>query len=876
MIRDRVSCLLGRIFAPNRMAVGPRLLLCALALGLVAGVHAQPFPSFLLDTAIVIGPDAGEADWTSVAFGNQCGLVAWTDGNLVKGCRFTRSLVPLDMPGLALSRLTSYGVPRLDVAWSRDTFLAVWAGDYGNGPVIEGALVSEDDTFARRVTLDSSDLYHSRPVVAANDSEFLVAWTEDTLGGISRVRYVRVSCSGVVLDTTTRTVAVHQGDQGAVDVAWGDTSYMVVWIGWNMSLYCNIIRSDGTRSSDYGYLITQESMLRAPVVSFDGRSFIVMWVRSAGRSFAPMDELRVVRVTPEGVVTDSACVAVEPGETDHRWYGVASVRDTTLLVWESWRDSAWCAYGVRLDSCLLTLDSIPIVLATPVGYHDDYLAPAGISCATVGDTFVVSWAGRLGPLDWPTPGRDVVCRRVTRDGVLPETTAVMMSYAAGEQYLPDVASDGTDFMAVWAEFRADSTLYDLRLYCARFSRSGAVLDTAPTCLAGPDAKLATIGYGGGCYLVAWRDGSLGATRRVLAVRIDRGGTLIDTVPIQVSAGDKYFYGWADIGYADSTFLIAMMCNYPNWHIYGSRISCDGKLLDSVPFVFPPGEEGPVRRNPGVATDGDSTFMVTRIYRIGNEASFVRCTSGGVILDSTEIILGDVPGNFDPVFVAPVRGPGEYFVVATTSVAPSVAWRVGYDGTVLDTIEDVYPFMPGTGAVYDGINYVVVGSHGDGGYATGVGVQLVEPDGTVVNYLPKMVVVLDTTRSRYSSKFVRSATNDEGVTAAVFSSYEQARYGSRRIRAAVWTPLGVCEEPAACTSPKLPSQTVVRGVLLMEDRGPRTGDRAVLLDAAGRKVLDLHPGENDVRALAPGVYFIREQPQAAGSKPQAVRKVVLTD
>jgi hypothetical protein len=53
-------------------------------------------------------------------------------------------------------------------------------------------------------------------------------------------------------------------------------------------------------------------------------------------------------------------------------------------------------------------------------------------------------------------------------------------------------------------------------------------------------------------------------------------------------------------------------------------------------------------------------------------------------------------------------------------------------------------------------------------------------------------------------------------------------------------------------------------------------RAVLLDASGRKVLDLRPGANDVRALAPGVYFVREVPQAASHKPQAVRKVVVTE
>ncbi|MFO7675597.1 MAG: T9SS type A sorting domain-containing protein [bacterium] len=35
-------------------------------------------------------------------------------------------------------------------------------------------------------------------------------------------------------------------------------------------------------------------------------------------------------------------------------------------------------------------------------------------------------------------------------------------------------------------------------------------------------------------------------------------------------------------------------------------------------------------------------------------------------------------------------------------------------------------------------------------------------------------------------------------------------------------------------------------------------RAALLDASGRKVMELQPGDNDVRHLAPGVYFVRRQ------------------
>jgi hypothetical protein len=67
-------------------------------------------------------------------------------------------------------------------------------------------------------------------------------------------------------------------------------------------------------------------------------------------------------------------------------------------------------------------------------------------------------------------------------------------------------------------------------------------------------------------------------------------------------------------------------------------------------------------------------------------------------------------------------------------------------------------------------------------------------------------------------------------------------------------------------------TVVRGVLLLEGDCSRTGTvpKAVLLDAAGRKVMSLVPGSNDVSHVAAGVYFVRETQAQA----QAVRRVVI--
>ena len=70
-------------------------------------------------------------------------------------------------------------------------------------------------------------------------------------------------------------------------------------------------------------------------------------------------------------------------------------------------------------------------------------------------------------------------------------------------------------------------------------------------------------------------------------------------------------------------------------------------------------------------------------------------------------------------------------------------------------------------------------------------------------------------------------------------------------------------------------TVVRGILNLQPAISNLQSEMVLLSVDGRRVLDLKPGANDVRHLAPGVYFIRSGPSAVSREPSAVTKVVIT-
>ena len=74
----------------------------------------------------------------------------------------------------------------------------------------------------------------------------------------------------------------------------------------------------------------------------------------------------------------------------------------------------------------------------------------------------------------------------------------------------------------------------------------------------------------------------------------------------------------------------------------------------------------------------------------------------------------------------------------------------------------------------------------------------------------------------------------------------------------------------------PALSMPRTEATMLSRGVpyRTAVSSVLLDISGREVLNLKPGANDVRRLAPGVYFVRDEGRGAGDEGRRIRKVVV--
>lgn len=112
-----------------------------------------------------------------------------------------------------------------------------------------------------------------------------------------------------------------------------------------------------------------------------------------------------------------------------------------------------------------------------------------------------------------------------------------------------------------------------------------------------------------------------------------------------------------------------------------------------------------------------------------------------------------------------------------------------------------------------------------------------------------------------------ALGTNGRVYAVGSSYDNWSNQDMLILSIEASP-AVNEPTRFCNPNSVPGPSVVRGMLLLSASGAMREASGALLDAAGRRVMALAPGPNDVSMLAPGVYFLRT------SRANSPRRVLL--
>jgi len=279
---------------------------------------------------------------------------------------------------------------------------------------------------------------------------------------------------------------------------------------------------------------------------------------------------------------------------------------------------------------------IPAVPVSPV--WDEFLLdttpcymPAEIdqqkpAVATCGSGSLVVWEHTLEHVD-------IFASRVSQDGIVQDTFGFPVSAALSTQRCPAIAYDGTNYLAVWHDYRRGDTP---DVYAARVSPSGQVIDSSgiAVSLAPGFQQYPALAFGGQYFLAVWQDYRNGDSSDVYGARLDRSGNVLDPSGIVISsAATSQWY--PAVAFDGSNFLVVWQDkrqgNY--YDIYGTRVSQDGMVLD--PEGIHISRAANSQRRPALCFNGENYVVVWQDRRNGpdNDIYFARVDRSGQVLDS---------------------------------------------------------------------------------------------------------------------------------------------------------------------------------------------------------------------------------------------------
>jgi hypothetical protein len=820
---------------------------------------SQPFPSFMLDSTVTYMPGFDDVNGTRAAFGPDLGLVVWNSRG-VRGVRIGRSSgVPLDSLQIEISGPDiGSGSRNPGVAWSGHNFLVAWAGYHAAAC----ALVEPDGRVTSRAVFQESVVDGRGAAVAFDGSNFLVTWIAagESLG--LTAYFCRVSPQGAVLDSPPRLVApLAAGRQISIALCFYGGRYLATWNDWDtIGVSGNFILPDGSIADSAGFPIRQGVATDCPAVTHDRHNFIVSWNETGYRT-------KTARVTNEGAVLDTGGILIDSLSADQT--AVVSNGDTTLVLFR--RDSVWAdpdstiLMAVRMDAEMNRLDAVPIRLSA-AGYDGWGDCPYNPAAALCGQDYFIVWGQLLVLGEYAEDNAQALCRRMDRNGQLLDSAPKVLSYGTSVQTSPDLASDGTDFLAAWNEMRRDSTSPIYSIYCSRFSADeplGSPIRLGNSAYEFPPS----VAFGGGCYLVAWYDSG-----EIMAKRITPTGLVLDSLPLQMPEPDG-ISTFPDVAFGDSAFLVAWAsygrspdrCLEPTPAIHGCRVTPEGTVLDATPL---PLAIRPVPRPlfPRIAFDGVN-FLVAR--RDGDDVH--RCTrvgTNGALLDTADITLGAAGPNYDYASPEVAHGSGVFFVVDNSNAR---AWRVSPAGYLLDSVSHSY--TGATHVAFDGTDFMLICQSVDnsGELAHHLGAIRVTPTGRVLDSVPFTLVTSDGGATSWAAAMSTSASNRVGL---VFACHEPAPYLASRLRAATFPAIvgiGSQREVGQPVAFSVQPNPASRLASLSFDLTQAGMVRVAAFDAAGRRCANLFSGlmkagrqtlPLDTRRLANGVYFLRLEAEAA--------------
>jgi large repetitive protein len=817
---------------------------------------------FLVDTSITYGSAPDDQDHSAVASDGENFLVVWEDyrGDHmgVYGARVTPQGTLLDPAGVFIAEARfDQGAPA--VAFGGGRFLVVWSEDdddhiYGARVTPQGEVL---DTAA--IAISRAAAYQCFPAVGFDGASFLVAWEDYRNGSRANIYAARVTPAGTVIDTAGIVITQAADEQFCPAVGFDGANLLVTWEdyrnGHDANIYGARVTPAGTVLDTAGFVILQGTNDQCcPDLAFDGTNFLAVcadW-RSGGDIYG-------ARVTPQGQVLDSVGFAIFQAAEAQDNPTLAFDGANFLVVWDDRRDSC-DIHGARVTPQGTVLDTAGIAMSPAVGGQ---YRPA---IAFGGASFLATWDDYRGD--------DNVCgSRVTPQGVVLDTAGIDISQAANGQQFPALGFDGTNFLVAWQDYRDGSGFSDI--YGARVTLQGAVLDPAGFVIshAANDQRDPALVFDGTNFLVVWNDVRDGGDWDIYGARVTPQGQVLDTAGIAISQNANA-QCYPALAFDGANFFVVWYDRFnggTSSDIRGARVTPTGTVLDTAGIAISQSDGN--QSYPAIASDGTNLLVVWSDWRGGGGNVYgARVTPQGMVLDTAGFDISRAPsGSISPDLCF----DGTNFLVVWDDYR-SLDWkdiygaRVAPRGTVLDSTGFVISHAghgrSAPAPAFDGTNFLVAWHDSRSGTDTDIYGARVTPGGTVIDG--------GSIISRQGNQLYPGlCCGGSGQMFLVYQDWAGNLSGKTYNAYRIWGTMdpnpGVAETMNDERGMMNARTTVVRGVLSLPPSLPTANSSLLSID--GRKVLDLKPGANDVRALAPGVYFVRDvQAQA-----QVIRKIVIT-
>jgi phosphoribosylformylglycinamidine (FGAM) synthase PurS component len=464
-------------------------------------------------TDVVYGSPAPDAQTLpTAAFDGTNYLVTWSDNRDqpplgppdIFGARVTPSGAVLDPAGIAISKAPN-GQYTSNVVFDGTTYFVVWSDTRSGESDLYGAHVATSGTVLEPEGIAISTAPHRQewPVVTFGAGTYVVAWDDDrTTTDAWDVYAGRVSQSGTVLDPSGIPVATLSNNQLSPAVTYQGGNYLVAWQEMLMGgdIYGARLSPDGTLLDDLGFPISNAPNSQwAPNVAFDGTNALVVW--SDGRS--GNGDIYGARVSQAGSVLDPQGIAISTNSSTQFQADVAYDGSNYMAVWRDERAGIehYDIYGARISPAATVLDPAGIPIATGQASQE------WPSVAGGGAGFLVSWEDDRDPRYY----EDIFAARVTHTGEVLDSAGLDVSTVANRQETPSAAFDGANYLVAWHDDRNGS---ERDIYGARVTQAGSVLDPAgmPISTAPGDQFTPDVAFGGDEFLITWEGSPQTSTR----------------------------------------------------------------------------------------------------------------------------------------------------------------------------------------------------------------------------------------------------------------------------------------------------------------------------------------------------------------------------